>query len=251
MRGEEDLTTACSRSSRTRWREGRRRVAPLRREWLVGDGAGGGWLRSRTRASFRCEKKSKRVSRRISGARGVGWDQRGAALLTGVAGVEEKRPRTVGAPASELDGLAARFVRGEEGKWSGAPGLQIGTIWQGINGLNRPQSNELIRWSDAVASVIWGWRRTMLSVLTCGTQASARGEREEWAGPVLGSACAGGGDGAGPLGWLGLSWFGRPGFLPFFFFFFPFLFLISITDFEIELLFASNKFCKICKNHNN
>ena len=157
----------------------------MRREWLVGDGAGGGWLRSRTRASFRCEKKSKRVSRRSSGARGVGWDQRGAALLTGVAGVEEKRPRTVGAPASELDGLAARFVRGEEGKWSGAPGLQIGAIWHGINGLNRPQSNELIRWSDAVASMIWGWRRTMLSVLTCGTQASARGERDG-----LGCGCA-------------------------------------------------------------
>ena len=31
------------------------------------------------------------------------------------------------------------------------------------------------------------------------------------------------------------------------FFFFPFLFLISFTDFEIELLFDSNKFCKICK----
>ena len=49
------------------------------------------------------------------------------------------------------------------------------------------------------------------------------------------------GDDAGP--WLG--WFGRPGFL--LFFFFPFLFLISFTDFEIELLFDSNKFCKICK----
>ena len=103
------------------------------------------------------------------------------------------------------------------GKEKRGAGVQIGMNEGKNHGLNRPQSNELIRWSDAVASVIWGWRRTMLSVLTCGTQASARGEREEWAGPVLGSACAGGGDGAGPLGWLGLSWFGRPGFLPFFF----------------------------------
>ena len=34
-------------------------------------------------------------------------------------------------------------------------------------------------------------------------------------------------------------------------FFVPFLFLISFTDFEIELHFDSNKFCKICKNQNN
>ena len=67
--------------------------------------------------------------------------------------------------------------------------------------------------------VIWGWRRTMLSVLTGGTQASARGERES--GVLVGLL-------SGTV--LGRGWAGSAVVAPFLFFFVLFLFLFLFFE---------------------
>ena len=89
----------------------------VRRRWMRGVS---GELRTRVAWSIHCREGSCTGTVRCAGERANGSDQNPRRRWLTLVGSELARLRQQGTPASDWSGLAARLIRGEEGKWRGA-----------------------------------------------------------------------------------------------------------------------------------